>query len=211
MTSLDEIYPKPHLRVYDLDGRPLVLTIKSVTQIPIWDKKAGRKMPKWVIYFQEHKKYLIAKEILLNAVADIAGSRQLKDWIGTRVELYEVQDESFGDVWDVIRLRAPQQIQEGNEGDAAEERRARQRKPRNWPAEVVKGIVAENLAASELEAVKALNLSDLTIKNAAQFAMRWMAYVSRLMEEKELDLELAAEKANSKLQGLMSNGSSNKK
>ncbi|MDH5505762.1 MAG: hypothetical protein OEZ02_00895 [Anaerolineae bacterium] len=104
MTTLDEMFPKPHLRAYDLQGQPRTVTIKTVVQKPLWDQSEQRKIPKWVVYFSEYPKYFILNETTAETIADLTGSRKLAEWIGKQVEIYPTTEKAFGEVWDVVRV-----------------------------------------------------------------------------------------------------------
>ncbi|KAA3644783.1 MAG: hypothetical protein DWQ07_15365 [Chloroflexi bacterium] len=203
MPTLDDAFPKPHLKSVDLQGEPRLATIKRVTRKALWDHKTQSQRPQWVVFFHEYAKYLILNQTIGEAIASVAGDREFSQWVGAKVVLYPTQEDSFGDTWDVIRVRAPQPGEFGGRQKRQPKSKKDKLLIKDWPADVVDAIVKAGQAETAVEAVAALNMSELTLEQARQWAGRWMAYFLRLQTEKEYSPEAAADAANRKLAASM--------
>jgi hypothetical protein len=101
-----------YLKHQDLDGRDVVLTIKSY-QREVLKGKDGKEQRKWCIYFKETdpatgEPY---KALALNAtngamIIKNLGSEDMDDWIDKKITVYEKDDvEMGGEIKSGIRIR----------------------------------------------------------------------------------------------------------
>lgn len=113
MPTVDDMFPKDHLTAYDLNNEPRVVMIKAITQKKQWDKGVNAEVNKPVIYFHEYQKYCFLSSVIANQIAKALNNRETTDWIGKKVVIYPDKEKAFGELWDVIRVRALKQGERG--------------------------------------------------------------------------------------------------
>ncbi len=86
MTKVSEIYPDKWLRVRDLQGRRVVVTVSEVT-VEALRQVDGSTRRKIVLAFAGARKRLPLNKTQAYAVAEIAGSEEVEDWVGVRLAL----------------------------------------------------------------------------------------------------------------------------
>lgn len=106
MTNLNDLFPKPHMTAYDLDGKSYVLTIEQIFKKKLWDNKLMTKVLKPCIRFKNTEKYFILGEKNGQQIAKVLGSRDIEDWIGQRICLYSYKTthSQSGEAIEVIRI-----------------------------------------------------------------------------------------------------------
>src|SRR5262245_25754323 len=102
----DDLFPSKYLKCADLKGKPRVVEIE---QAPIETLKnpKGEEQRKVVLYFKGAKKTLPLNLTNFDAVAEITGSDETNDWLGTKIELYPATTMMGGKITDCIRIRRP--------------------------------------------------------------------------------------------------------
>lgn len=92
MTSIDEFFGN-FLKVEDIKGETPV-TVKEVKVEPIGREEQTKD--KLVVYFDEFEKGLALNKINSEALAEIAGSREIEKWPKTKAVLYVDKNVMFG-------------------------------------------------------------------------------------------------------------------
>lgn len=85
--SVNDLYPKKEfLAPSDLNGRSFKLQISGVEVYEYFDTRFGAgKTAKALIHFRKAKKPMLLNRTQAKAVAEIAASELLPDWIGTAI------------------------------------------------------------------------------------------------------------------------------
>src|SRR5262245_25232608 len=104
----DDLFPSKYLKCADLKGKPRVVEIEQAPVETLKNQK-GEEQRKVVLYFKGAKKALPLNLTNFDAVADIAGSDETNDWLGTKIELYPTTTMMGGKITDCIRIRRPQE------------------------------------------------------------------------------------------------------
>ncbi len=103
MPNIDDVFTTKYLKAYDLQGREPVVTIAQVELEPM-----GRTRElKVIVYFEGKTKGLKLNKTMALKIAQIAGSSQTEQWVGTAVQLYVSTADFGGENYDVIRVKAP--------------------------------------------------------------------------------------------------------
>lgn len=95
-----------YLKRKDLDG-PKVVIISEVTS----ETFKNSSDPKPLVYFKGMRKPLILNRTNTDAIEDIAGTDEMNDWPGVKVEIFPSTVEVNGEAKDCIRVRAPDQAE----------------------------------------------------------------------------------------------------
>lgn len=96
-----------HLKYQDLEGRDVVLTIKSYQKETLKGKD-GSEQKKWCLHWKEEN----WKPLALNAtngamITKVLGTDDMDEWIGKKITLYEKDDvEMGGEIVSGIRVRS---------------------------------------------------------------------------------------------------------
>ena len=90
MTSMDEFFGS-YLKTEDIK-KDLEVTVKEVKP----EQFREEEKEKLVVYFDELEKGLAMNKVNSEAMAEIAGSREIEEWVGTRVCLYVDKNVMFG-------------------------------------------------------------------------------------------------------------------
>lgn len=109
MTTINDAFPKPHLKAHDLGGRARVLTVSRFMMKELYDRKEKKRVPKPVLYFQGATKYLCLTPTTWEQIVTVTGEETAEKWVGKNLELYPTQETHGGDTWQVIRIRKPSQ------------------------------------------------------------------------------------------------------
>jgi hypothetical protein len=106
MVTLSEAFPSRFLKASDLQGGPVVGTIKlaELEKIKGYD---GREQAKIVIYFARALKPLVLNRTNAESIMDISGADDTESWPGTKIELYTIPVTFNGKTSDGIRIRRP--------------------------------------------------------------------------------------------------------
>src|SRR5262249_36146898 len=106
MAKLNEAFPSKYLKATDLEGGPVVATIKLAALENIKDFN-GNQVPKYVLYFSKALKPLPLNRTNFESVMDISGIDDSDDWGGTKVEVFATTTSMNGKTLDCVRLRKP--------------------------------------------------------------------------------------------------------
>jgi hypothetical protein len=106
MATRDELFPSKYLKCEDLKGKPRVVQIEDAPVEPLKNNK-GEEQTKIVLYFAGAKKALPLNMTNFDAVVDVTGCGDSKDWRGHRIELYPSKTQMGGKLVDCIRVRPP--------------------------------------------------------------------------------------------------------
>lgn len=98
---IDAAYPSKYLKTADLMGRRVLATIAHVKEEEIED---GKVMP--VMYFQGKDRGLVLNKTNANAIMAVLGV-ETDDWIGHKIELFEMQVSFQGRMMPGIRVSVP--------------------------------------------------------------------------------------------------------
>jgi hypothetical protein len=125
MPSFRTAFPSKYMKVADLNGRAVVATIASV------DLEAVGTDNKYVARFTDDN----VKPIVLNltnseAIAEIAGSEDVADWAGLKIEVFPSTTNYQGKRVGCIRIRAARQPAPGRSGASAPSRGVQRSKPK---------------------------------------------------------------------------------
>ncbi len=91
MTKLDEFFGN-YLKTEHITGE-VIYTIKEV--VPEKIGRENNKETKAVAHFEGVDKGLALNKVNAEAIAEISGSREIEDWVGTKVCLYVDPDVEF--------------------------------------------------------------------------------------------------------------------
>ena len=110
--NASDLFPSNYVCHADLKGKPRKVQIKTLVQEEVFNTRANRKEPRWVIYFHKATKGLILNKGMSDVLSQAYGEEDVdRAWINQWVELYPTQDRIQGTMTDVVRLRAPQAAQ----------------------------------------------------------------------------------------------------
>ena len=113
-----EMFPAKYLKVADLKGRRLTVTIDEVLQEEVGEDD------KFVVYFKETKiKPLVLNKTNASMIEEIAGADDTDDWVGIKIGLYPTRVDFQGKRVDAIRIEVPKEARtrEPGEDDAGQE------------------------------------------------------------------------------------------
>jgi hypothetical protein len=80
-------FPSRYLQVSDLEDGPLVVTIKGTAAENVGIGEDAEL--KLVIKFRELEKGLVANQTRANMIEEIAGTPDVEEWPGTRIQIQE--------------------------------------------------------------------------------------------------------------------------
>ena len=104
----DDAFPSRFLKAGDLNGKPVTLTIASVTYETLKNRK-GLDEQKPVIAFLKTKKLLVANVTNFDAIVDVTGEADSDDWPGHKIEAYPSEVQVGAEMKPCIRVRAAPQ------------------------------------------------------------------------------------------------------
>jgi hypothetical protein len=108
MPKRDDVFPSKYLKASDLNGKPVVVTIKEASMEKLKNGN-GEEETKTVLYFEKAKKGLILNRTNWDKIADITGEDDSDNWPSHRVEMFPTTTEMKGKEVDCIRIRKPAQ------------------------------------------------------------------------------------------------------
>lgn len=110
MPSLDKFFPSKFLKVADLDGEDISYTIKRIVTESVG--MPGQEEMKPVAYFEEIDKGLVLNKTNCESIASVTKSRDIDDWPGQMITLYETETTFQGKpiMCIRVRLRAPKAV-----------------------------------------------------------------------------------------------------
>ena len=101
-----DFHQSKYLKRKDLDG-PKVVSISEVTSETFKNSSDAKPL----VYFKGMRKPLILNRTNTDAIEDIAGTDEMNDWPGVKVEIFPSTVEVNGETKDCIRVRAPDQAE----------------------------------------------------------------------------------------------------
>ena len=104
--KLDDVYTGNWLKAVHLNEKPALVTIKKVT-VSEFPQKDGTVKKQFVLHLKEFELPLGLNVTNARTVAKILNSRETDDWIDRQIVLYPTEVESFGEMVEAIRIRAP--------------------------------------------------------------------------------------------------------
>lgn len=112
---IGQAFPSNYLKASDLEEDGLVVTISGVKMEDIGDDN------KPVAYFTGMDKGLVLNKTNAEAITQVVGTDETDDWTGRRIKLYPTTTSFQGKPVECIRvhLRAPQPVQQKQQGAAA--------------------------------------------------------------------------------------------
>ena len=102
--DISEFFPSNYLRVQDLNGQRVAVTIENVAAEEIGDDE------KPVCYFVGIDKGLVLNKTNANSIREIAGTGDVAKWPGVEVVLYEDRTDFQGKRVPCIRIEAPKKV-----------------------------------------------------------------------------------------------------
>ena len=94
-------FPSEFLKVADLDGRDLILTIASVKMVDLPNSDETKP----VVYFEEKKQGLVLNRTNNKSIQKLLGWDSAK-WVGCSITLFETDVPFKGDVVAAIRIKS---------------------------------------------------------------------------------------------------------
>lgn len=110
MPDIGKLFPSRYLKVGDLDGREVTVTIKGVKMENVGQTKELRP----VIYFKGTNKGMVLNVTNSKRIAKITNSSDTDDWSGHKIILYPSETEFQGETVECLRVK-------GQKKDAAVE------------------------------------------------------------------------------------------
>lgn len=101
--KISVIFPSKYVKAADLNGKPVTLTIKSVTmeEMVTHDNKKANKP---VVWFERATKGFVINLTNALIIAALYGD-ETDNWTGKRITIYPTQVKAFGKMEDCIRVR----------------------------------------------------------------------------------------------------------
>jgi len=93
-----------YLGAYAMDGTDKVLTIAKTATEKVKNTD-GKEEEVLVLHWKEKEKPMILNKTNSKAVAKVAKSNYIEDWIGVRVSIYTSNVRAFGESVDALRIR----------------------------------------------------------------------------------------------------------
>lgn len=104
-THFRKLFNPLYLGSHDLEpSKEYSLTIAKIEKDIEVIGEGGKKQLKPIIHFENAKKPMILNSVNSKMIAKVLGSKYIEDWIGKKVTIKVVQERSFGEVMDVIRV-----------------------------------------------------------------------------------------------------------
>lgn len=103
MTKIGDVFPSKYLKVEDLSGKRVTLTIDRVA----FEKVGQPPENKAVVYFKGKDKGLCLNKTNANSIHFITGSDDTDDWVNERIVVYPSQTEYQGKRVGCIRIDPP--------------------------------------------------------------------------------------------------------
>jgi hypothetical protein len=100
MSNFKDKFPSKYIKVEDLDGHPLVVTVARVTEELVGPEKDDKN----VVYFREITKGLVLNRTNGESISELANSEDVDDWPGTRLQLYPAKTKYGGKTMPCIRV-----------------------------------------------------------------------------------------------------------
>ena len=105
--KLDAFWDQIRQITSDLDAGPLLATIKKVTHENLGSKEQPEIKPVAVFEDDDHVKAVVLNLTRCEAIAEIAGSEDIDNWPGTRIQLVKGSTRYQGKKCGCIDIAAP--------------------------------------------------------------------------------------------------------
>lgn len=101
--KISQVFPSKYVAAADLNGKPVTLTIKNVTQEEMLTHD-NQKVKKPVVWFEKAIKGFVLNRTNAMIIAALY-SDETDNWPGNRITIYPTQVRAFGKMQDCIRVR----------------------------------------------------------------------------------------------------------
>ncbi len=115
--KLSQMFPRRYATGEDLQGKPITLTIASITSEKMHPQANAPEVEKWVMYFKEAKKGVVLNRPLAYQIAEFLGSEDTDGWVGKSITIYPQPMTVAGKKVTAIRARAAK-VKPGAAGEA---------------------------------------------------------------------------------------------
>ena len=102
MPDYRSMYDRQYIGHWDLEGKDVTVTIKTVRKGELQNEKGKSKKP--ILYFEGKEKGYVCPITCSKIIASMYGNKT-EDWIGQRITLYATKCDAFGQTVDCIRVR----------------------------------------------------------------------------------------------------------
>ena len=104
-THFRKLFNPLYLGSHDLEfGKEYTLTIQKIEKDVEVIGDQGKKQKKAIIYFEKAPKPMILNSTNAKMIAKVLNTKFVEDWYGKQITLKVVQEKSFGELMDVIRV-----------------------------------------------------------------------------------------------------------
>jgi hypothetical protein len=94
-----------YLGSWDLDGKDLVLTIKSIIMENVKNSDGSNQECIVAHFADADVKPMILNRTNCKAISKVCGSAFVEDWPGVKISVYSARVKSFGETVDGLRIR----------------------------------------------------------------------------------------------------------
>ena len=101
--NINQAFPSKYVKASDLNDQTHVVKIVDVKI----EEVGQNKETKPVAYFEGRKKGMVLNKTNSRKIAQIAGSPETEDWVGTEIAIYPTETEFGGESVECIRIKAP--------------------------------------------------------------------------------------------------------
>jgi hypothetical protein len=101
MPNINESFPSNYLKASDLQGRPVVVTIKEIK----FESVGREKDMKAVVYFVGKDKGIVLNKTNAKKITEITGSPLTEEWEGHAIVIYPTETEFAGETVECIRVK----------------------------------------------------------------------------------------------------------
>lgn len=100
--KIGEAFPSSYIKVEDLKGRRVPVTIERVEVETLGQGKDQETKP--VVYFKGAQKGLVLNRTNANTITDLCGTDETDEWVGHRIVLYQDKTDFQGKRVACIRI-----------------------------------------------------------------------------------------------------------
>jgi hypothetical protein len=101
----EDVFPSRYFKAANLP-QPRNLTIVAAKMEEMKSPDGGETQNRLVLHFRDEAKRLVVNAMNFDAIADIVGSDETKDWIDTSIQLYADKTRFGKKIVDCVRVRA---------------------------------------------------------------------------------------------------------
>lgn len=102
-THFNNCFDKDYLAGSELDGKDLIVTIKTATQGMVKNKDG--ESHKIILTFVENCKPAVINITNAKSIRNLTGSKFIEDWVGHKIQFYSEYKKAFGELQDMLRIR----------------------------------------------------------------------------------------------------------